>query len=169
MNYTHETLTLHLLISYRLIDDHILNLQLWDTAGQEKYRTLTRMYYRDAKAALIFYDITDRRTFEDKIKEWIEDVRSKSTEDVSIIIVGNKIDMEDKREVSTDEGREFAERLGIPFFEVSAKDGTCLNELFTTVGKVVLEKNPKMFDETESDQDLVTLDDRPVKKKSGCC
>lgn len=141
---------------------------MWDTAGQEKYRSLTRMYYRDAKAALIFYDITDRRTFEGKIDEWIKDVRTKSAEDVGIVIVGNKTDMADKREVSTDEGREFAERLGIPFFEVSAKDGTCIEELFTGVGKVVKEKYPKMFEE-EKDKDIITLEKHPVKKKSGCC
>ena len=151
------------------IGENIMNMQLWDTAGQEKYRSLTRMYYRDAKAALIFYDITDRRTFEGKIDEWISDVKSKAPEGVCLVVVGNKVDMEDKRQISTDEGRECAERLSVPFFEVSAKDGTGLNELFLKVAKLVEEKNPKLFEETENEQDMITLEDPSVKKKSGCC
>lgn len=132
------------------------------------------MYYRGAKVALIFYDVTSRDSFEGKVEEWVKDVRSKASDDVNIIIVGNKIDKSGERKVSTEEGWLCAEKFGLPFFEVSAKDGICVDELFIKLGKMVVENNPDMLDGSgkggsEDDMENVMLGPPEEKKRSGCC
>lgn len=126
---------------------------VWDTAGQERYRALTRMYYRGAHGALIFYSITSRASFK-VIEDWVDDLRTKAPEEVCIIIVGNKADMEARRQVSTEEGMKCAERLGVPFFEVSAKDGTRIPELFSKLGELIVEKFPEIFEEAEGEPEV---------------
>lgn len=99
------------------------------------------MYYRDAHGVLIFYDITRRDTFIGKVDEWVNTVKNGASEDVNIILVGNKVDDEANREVTTEEGRECAERLGVPFFEVSAKSGIFINEMFNKLGEMIAENS----------------------------
>lgn len=99
------------------------------------------MYYRGANGAILFYDVTSRKTFDEKMEEWVNEVRDKASQDVSIVVVGNKIDLESERKVSTDEGREFAERMGLPFFEISAKEGTYVEEAFTKLCHIMTEGN----------------------------
>lgn len=160
------------MIHIREVDEHRLKCYIWDTAGQEKFRSLAPMYYRDAHGALIFYDITDRMTFYGKIDEWVNVVKGKAQDDVKIVIVGNKVDMENEREVTTEEGRECAERLGASFFEVSAKDGTCVNEAFSRLVELIVENNWESIEESnkddKSDQGIHDLGDLK-KKKTGCC
>lgn len=109
------------------------------------------MYYRDAHGVLIFYDITDRSTFDKKIDEWVGVVMSETVEKVNLVIVGNKVDNESEREVSTEEGRACAERLGLPFFEVSAKDGICIDEMFAELANSIVENNWDTLEKTKGD------------------
>ena len=111
------------------VDGKIFRIQIWDTAGQETFRSITRAYYKNSVCAFIVYDITNRSTF-DNIKGWVEDCKKLSPKTVLMILVGNKIDLEDKREVSYDEGSTYAQKNGLLFFECSAKTGKNIDELF---------------------------------------
>ena len=108
-----------LLLLYIWINNRIYKIQIWDTAGQENFRSITRAYYKNSVCAFVVYDITNRNSFAN-IQNWIEDIRNQSPKTVLIILIGNKIDLEDKRVVSYDEGNEFAMKNGIIFAETSA-------------------------------------------------
>jgi len=97
-------------------------LQLWDTAGQERFRSLIPSYIRDSSVAIVVYDITNRASFLNT-EQWIEDVRSERGNDVVIMLVANKTDLSDKRQVSSDEGEKRAKDFGVMFIETSAKVG----------------------------------------------
>merc|ERR1712063_191869 len=102
------------------IEGKQIKLQIWDTAGQEKFRSTTRSYYRGAAGALLVYDITRRETFE-HLQSWLEDCRRYSNKDIVIMLIGNKCDLGNKRAVSREEGESFAAKNGLTFLETSAK------------------------------------------------
>jgi len=104
-------------------------LHIWDTAGQEKFASIVRTYYKGAAIAVMVYDVTDRKTFQN-IENWIDLFYSNSNTDKPILIVGNKTDLEYKRQVSYKEGVELSERYEANFIEVSAKDGTNIDKIF---------------------------------------
>lgn len=114
------------------LPDRTIRLQLWDTAGQERFRTLIPSYIRDSNVAVVVYDITKRQSFIDASK-WIDDVRAERGEQVIIVLVGNKTDLRDKREVTVDEGEAKAKELGALFIETSAKAGYNVKALFKKV------------------------------------
>ena len=111
------------------INNKIYRIQIWDTAGQENFRSITRAYYKNSVCAMVVYDITRRESF-DHIVNWIEDVHNQSPKTITIVLIGNKIDLEDKRAVSYDEGNDFAIKNGIIFTETSAKSGEGVEEIF---------------------------------------
>ena len=102
------------------LDDRTVRLQLWDTAGQERFRSLIPSYIRDSSVAVIVYDVTNKTSFQNCDK-WIEDVRSERGGDVIIMLVGNKTDLGDKRQVSAEEGEMKAKKLNVLNIETSAK------------------------------------------------
>ena len=106
-----------------------MRLQLWDTAGQERFRSLIPSYIRDSSVAVVVYDITQRASFLNTSK-WIEDVRAERGNDVIIMLVGNKTDLTDQRNVSIEEGEEKAKDDNIMFIETSAKAGHNIKPLF---------------------------------------
>ncbi len=108
---------------------HKIKAQIWDTAGQEKYNSLTSSYYRGAQGALVVYDITQKDSFE-KVEKLVNDLREKSETKIYIILVGNKIDKEQNRIISKEEGENLAEKLKIDFCEVSAKSGDGIDNAF---------------------------------------
>jgi Ras-related protein Rab-6A len=111
------------------LEDRTVRLQLWDTAGQERFRSLIPSYVRDSSVAVIVYDITKRATFLNTSK-WIEDVRAERGDDVVVMLVGNKTDRSEERQVSTDEGEELAQKENVLFIETSAKLGYNIKSLF---------------------------------------
>ena len=111
------------------IEDKIYRIQIWDTAGQETFRSITRAYYKNSVCACVVYDITNRNSFQN-IKSWIEDCKKQSPKSVFIVLIGNKIDLENKREVSYEEGSIYAQKNGMLFFETSAKTGKNIEEIF---------------------------------------
>lgn len=121
------------------IDDNPVKLQIWDTAGQEKFRSITRSYYRGTGGALLVYDITRRETFE-HLTEWLDDCRKYSSSNTTVMLIGNKSDLEDKREVTTAEGEAFAKANGLFFLEVSAKTAANVDEAFIATAKHIYEK-----------------------------
>lgn len=118
------------------LEDRTVRMQLWDTAGQERFRALIPSYIRDSAGAVVVYDITSRASFTSTFK-WIEDVRTERGNDVVIILVGNKSDIQDKREVSTEEAEQKAQDYNVLFLEVSAKVGTNVKTLFRKVANAL--------------------------------
>ena len=161
------------------INEDKVSAQIWDTAGQEKYNALTSSYYKGAKGALVVYDITQESTFL-KVEQFVKDLREKSDKNVYMILVGNKIDLEENRKVSKEEGKILADKLKMGFFEVSAKNGTGIEDLFKNLIDNVYEKNNREFKsmasieiEMEDDKkiNLIPKNDNNanVKKKKKCC
>jgi small GTP-binding protein len=111
------------------LEDRIVRLQLWDTAGQERFRSLIPAYIRDSSVAIVCYDITNRASFLNT-EQWIDDVRSERGNDVVIMLVGNKTDVQERRQVSAEEGQAKAKDYGVLFIETSAKAGFNVKALF---------------------------------------
>ncbi|BAS82720.1 ras-related protein RABH1e isoform X1 [Oryza sativa Japonica Group] len=114
------------------LEDRTVRLQLWDTAGQERFRSLIPSYIRDSSVAVIVYDVTGKQSFL-SISKWIEEVNTQRGGDVIIVLVGNKTDLVDKRQISTDEGEAKAQEHGAMFMETSAKAGFNIKPLFRKI------------------------------------
>jgi len=111
------------------LDDRTVRLQLWDTAGQERFRSLIPSYIRDSSVAVVVYDITNKSSFQNCDK-WIEDVRAERGNEVVVMLVGNKTDLNDKRQVTTEEGEAKAKKLNVLFIETSAKSNHNIKQMF---------------------------------------
>uniref|UniRef100_A0A5F8G7X3 RAB2A, member RAS oncogene family n=1 Tax=Monodelphis domestica TaxID=13616 RepID=A0A5F8G7X3_MONDO len=109
------------------IDDKQIKLQIWDTAGQESFRSITRSYYRGAAGTLLMYDITQRQTF-NHLTTWLEDARQHSNANMVVTLIGNKSDLETRQEVKKEEGEAFAREHGLIFMETSARTSTNVEE-----------------------------------------
>ena len=161
------------------INEDKVSAQIWDTAGQEKYNALTSSYYKGAKGAIVVYDITQESTFL-KVEQFVKDLREKSDKNVYMILVGNKIDLEENRKISKEEGKILADKLKMGFFEVSAKNGTGIEDLFKNLIDNVYEKNNREFKSMASieiemeDANKINLipkndNNANIKKKKKCC
>jgi Ras-related protein Rab-6A len=119
------------------LEDRTVRLQLWDTAGQERFRSLIPSYIRDSSVAVVVYDISSKKTFE-QTRKWIDDVRGERGNDVIVVLVGNKTDLGDsKREVTTQQGEEESKRAGAIFMETSAKVGHNVKALFRRIAQAL--------------------------------
>lgn len=116
------------------VEDKTIILNLWDTAGQERFKSLIPSYIKDSAVAIVCYDVTSRDSFQ-SVEKWIEDARALRDDDVLLVLVGNKADMDSGRQVSTEQGREYAEKIGVMFFETSAKQGHNIKSLFNDLAK----------------------------------
>ena len=142
------------------IEDTQLKLQIWDTAGQESFRSITRSYYRGAAGALLVYDITRKDTFA-HLESWLEDARQHSHSNMTIILVGNKADLEHRREVPREQGEAFAKQHGLLFIETSAKDNLNVDEAFMETAKMIYEKVKEGALDLNSEQHGVKLGGTP--------
>jgi len=115
-----------------------VKLQLWDTAGQEKYKSMVSSYYRGANVALVVFDITSRSSFE-SLPLWIENYYKNGPEQKNIILIGNKKDMADQRQVTQEEAEEFSETNNMIYFETSAKEGDNIDYVFNFAAEKLLE------------------------------
>ncbi len=115
--------------SMKLKSGKSIKLQIWDTAGQDRFRAITKNYYKGSHGIILIYDITNTQSFEN-VKTWVNQIREEASSNVIIYIAGNKVDMEDERKVDRDDGEKLAEELGFPFVETSAKNGININETF---------------------------------------
>ena len=113
----------------------VLKLEIWDTAGQEKYRSLTTMFYKDANAAVMVYDVTRKESFEELKNYWSGQIRDSSPENIILAIAGNKSDLIEHEVVDEGEARDFAKELGAIFVSTSAKNSEGINNLFEEIAK----------------------------------
>ena len=132
------------------IRNKIYRIQIWDTAGQENFRSITRAYYKNSVCALLVYDISNRETFE-HISNWVEDCKAQSPKTVFMVLVGNKSDLQDKRQVNYKEGQELAERFQMLFFETSAKDGNNVEEIFLKSADEIAKKIDQGYYDLQND------------------
>jgi Ras-related protein Rab-2A len=121
------------------IHNETVKLQIWDTAGQETFRSITRSYYRNTAGALLVYDITRRETFM-HVSQWLQDAKTHGSSDMTVMLVGNKCDLEHLRQVSTDEGQKFAKEMGLLFIETSAKTSRNVEEAFTKPASFIYQR-----------------------------
>ena len=113
-----------------------VRLQLWDTAGQEKFRSLAPMYYRSSSVALMVYDVTSKESL-DSLDDWATEISDKAPHNIKFVVIGNKSDMTESRVVSTEEGKIVAQQLHATLFgETSAKTGDGINEIFSKIAEL---------------------------------
>ena len=158
------------------INDRNVRLQIWDTAGQEAFRSITRSYYKSSTCAFIVYDITDKKTFDD-IHIWLQDCRDMCFKNILIYLIGNKCDLADVRQVTYDEGKKFSDENNLVFFETSALNGKNIEEIFVQSATYLVNK----LEAGELNNDLANsgikvfqypnkgIKDKMLNKKKGCC
>ena len=154
------------------LNGHNIKAQIWDTAGQEKYKAITGAYYKGSKGAFVVYDITRKETFE-SVDKWINDLKSSGDPKLIIIIIGNKCDLEEKREILKEQGEEKAKSFGCAFLETSALSGDNIDKGFEMMISEIFKKYGN--DSNEDDElggvekgEDIKLDKKENQKKS-CC
>ena len=158
---------------YIKIGDSSVKVLIWDTAGQEKFQNIAKQYYKGANGVLLIYDISSRKSFE-RINFWLKELKENNRiDELFICLVGNKIDLEEKRVISKEEGENYAKENNISFFEVSARTGKGINDLFFRVIKGAMDKVFSTIDISEGD-DKVRLSSFLEKgefkdKNKRCC
>ncbi|KAM3136561.1 hypothetical protein pb186bvf_011364 [Paramecium bursaria] len=146
-----------------------VKMQIWDTAGQERFKTITASYYKGAHGIILTYDITDKQSFKD-IENWLAEVEKHASENVVRLLVGNKSDLESKRAVTFEEGKEFADSLGIKFIEASAKANNNVDKAFMTLANDIKAKVAKADDNKPRPGTTPGgLKNPPQKQKEGGC
>ena len=123
----------------KFADGRTITLDIWDTAGQEKYRAIAKIYYKEANAAILVYDITDESSFKEMKEYWYEQIKLYAQKDIVIAIVANKNDLYEECQVNDDQGRKFANEIGAIFASTSAKNANGINALFDNIGIRILD------------------------------
>ena len=157
------------------MEDKDIKLQIWDTAGQESFRSITRSYYRGAAGALLVYDITRRDTFT-HLSNWLQDARENGNADMIITLVANKTDLDSRRTVSTEEGQKFARDNNLIFVEASAKNSTNVEQAFELTAQAIFQKVKEGSLDITSEtcgvrmgNNTTTINRMPQQNKKDCC
>jgi len=147
------------------LDGKTIKLQIWDTAGQERFRTITSSYYRGAHGIIIVFDITAAETFAN-VRHWLFEIDKYADTKVSKLLIGNKSDLEDKRQVQASEAQEFADGLEIEFIETSALDGSHVEQSFRSLSRNIKERVDQNEDLQKKSEIKLHM---PNTKKKKCC
>ena len=154
------------------IENKTIKLQIWDTCGQEMYRSLISNFYHNSSLAFIVYSVTDKESFKN-VEVWYNEIREKSNPDVKIFLIGNKIDLEDSREIVTEEGKNLAYSYGFnKFVETSAKSGFNAQNIFIEAAKLLYDEYLLIQNNKENEADneiIIELKNEERKKKGKCC
>ena len=149
-----------------------VKLQIWDTAGQERFKNITASYYRGGNGILVVYDITDRESF-NNLNSWLIEIEKSANKNVYKILIGNKCDLEEKRAVTYQEGKDFADSNGMKFIETSAKTCQQVNEAFETLTQDIIKLNAnkdKVLQEPKKKEKvLLSSNATDINKKKNCC
>ena len=148
------------------VEDKSIKLQIWDTAGEERFRNIAKNYFHTSDGFLIVYDISCRDSFE-KLSFWLEQIRLNAPEHTKCIVAGNKCDLEEKREVNKNEGEDFSKENNINFFETSAKEGTNVNEIFQVLSNEIIKEIQKNGEKNQRTSQVLKKGTKP--KKKSCC
>ena len=151
-----------------------LLLDIWDTAGQEKYKSLTKFFYKDAAVAILVYDVTQKESFENMKGYWFQQLQEFGSKDLILGVAGNKCDMYEKEEVNENDAKQFAESIGAFFQITSAKNNTGIQDLFMDAANRFVNPDFKGSSDSKDNQEAsktVKLDNKDLKKdkKKGCC
>ena len=142
-----------------------LTLDIWDTAGQEKYRSLTRIFFQGAKLAILVYDITRKDSFENLKNVWLKELKDHADKNVVLGVAGNKSDLYEKEEVPEQEAREYAKSIGAIFCLTSAQNNSGIEELFEEMGKKFLDPNSTINESENQNLDQAHKQKKDEKKK----
>ncbi|XP_041111905.1 ras-related protein Rab-6A-like isoform X2 [Polyodon spathula] len=169
-NTYQATIGIDFLSKTMYLEDRTVRLQLWDTAGQERFRSLIPSYIRDSTIAVVVYDITNLNSFQQTSK-WIDDVRTERGSDVIIMLVGNKTDLADKRQVSIEAAERKSRELNVMYIETSAKAGYNVKQLFRRVAAALpgMDSTPEKSKEDMIDIKLEKPPEQPVSETSCSC
>ena len=156
------------------IEGHSIKAQIWDTAGQERYKAITSAYYKGAKGAFVVYDITRKGSF-DSVDKWVSDLKAAADKKLTIVVIGNKCDLEDQRQISKEQGEEKAGKLEVAFLETSAYSGENLDKAFEMMMNEIYKKcHEEMLadgdvDIIEGGQDINLNKKAPNTEPKKCC
>ena len=161
------------------VNGRIYRIQIWDTAGQENFRSIARAYYKNSVCACIVYDITNRNSF-NSIQSWIDDCTKQTPKTILYILIGNKNDLKDRREVQYEEGAEFAKKRNMIFLETSAKTGNNINSIFdktvNQIDKNIIDNKYDLDNENcgirqgiREGSFVLSVEQTKKKKKRKCC
>ena len=171
---TRSTVGVELGVKFIKVKGINTKIQIWDTAGQERYRSITSSYYKGSHGCFIVYDITNESSF-NNVEKWYEYVQKEAGKNISIILVGNKCDLENERKITKEKGQEKAKNLKCAFFETSALSGVNISQIFEELTNNIYDstggnKNDEEFDiEFENDNKGVNLNKDETLKKKKCC
>jgi len=150
-------------------------LQIWDTAGQERYRSLTSSYYKGCHGCFIVYDITNEQSFE-SINTWYEQAVKEAGKEVSIILVGNKCDLENERKISKEKGEEKARSMNASFFETSALSKVNIDDIFKEIVNNIYQRTKGQKNDEDDDIEIINENEKAINltpqatpEKKGCC
>jgi small GTP-binding protein len=146
------------------LNDTEMNLMIYDTAGHDRFRQITKSQYKGARGIIVIYDVTDRKAFE-SVTDWMDHIKTNADSDVEIVLVGNKIDMTN-RAISEEEGKELAKKYNVPFIETSALTGYNIEKTFTTLVQNIIDKEMKKIIITSEVSNKPT---EPKKDKNNAC
>tara|TARA_B110000003_G_scaffold268591_1_gene298284 strand:- start:1026 stop:1733 length:708 start_codon:yes stop_codon:yes gene_type:complete len=152
------------------LEGKTIKLQIWDTAGQERFRTITSSYYRGAHGIIVVYDVTDMESFE-AVKGWLNEIDRYANENVNKLLVGNKSDLTSQKVVDYATAKAFADEIGIPFIETSAKNATNVEQAFMTMANEIknrMASQPQMNAGPRGNT-VRPGEGRSVNAKSSCC
>ena len=153
------------------IDEKKIKMQIWDTAGQERFKNIIASYYRGAHGILLIYDVTDKDSFKN-LSNWLIEIEKNASKNVLKVLIGNKTDLEDKRVITYNQGKEFADTYGLKFIETSAKKNLNVNEAFETLGRELMQasEDKRITKQRQNKKiSVAKAQDVNTEKKDGCC
>ena len=153
------------------IDSKKIKMQIWDTAGQERFKNIIASYYRGAHGILLLYDVSDKDSFKN-LSNWLIEIEKNASKNVLKVLIGNKCDLEEKRVISINQGKEFADTYGLKFIETSAKKNLNVTEAFETLGRELMAASAekKIIKQKQNKKiSVAKAQDLNIDKKGGCC
>ena len=151
------------------VENKQIKMQIWDTAGQERFRNVISSYFRGSHGIFVIYDITNRDSFKN-LENWLQEIEKNANPNVLKILIGNKNDLEEDREIKTEEGQAFADRNGMQFIETSAKNNVNVNEAFEALAKLMIKFNSdKKLVLNKNETQKLSSGGKDIKTKKKCC